>query len=129
MAKDKYIKFFMVDFIEYNMRKVAGNNTIYCADRCKVFDDIMTKDLTLKEEREQMSCFEKCLGKHSDSFEVALDIFGTHLGKLKQNNIITHTHEKGVFDEVVNKAYLLGEGTQEPVYDKPVQKRQRAAAS
>ena len=33
----------------------------------------------LKEEKLQMSCFEKCLGKHSDAFEVSLGVFGQHL--------------------------------------------------
>ena len=37
-AKQEYIKYFLVDFIEYNMRKVATDNTIFCANRCRIFD-------------------------------------------------------------------------------------------
>ena len=72
----------MIDFIELNMRKVVNQNITFCADKCKVFDDMIERDLSAKEEREQTSCFEKCLGKHSDSFEVALDCFGNHLKTL-----------------------------------------------
>ena len=63
----------MVDLLEYNLRRVASNNVIYCAERCEIFNDIMNQDLTVKQTRNQTSCFEKCLGKHSDSLEVGLD--------------------------------------------------------
>ena len=43
-AKENYFKHFMVDFIEFNLRKVAVQNSLYCADRCKMFDNIMEED-------------------------------------------------------------------------------------
>jgi hypothetical protein len=30
-AKDNYIRYFLTDFIEFNMRKVAAANTKFCA--------------------------------------------------------------------------------------------------
>ena len=36
-AKQTYLKHFMVDFIEFNLRKVVVSNTIYCADNCRLF--------------------------------------------------------------------------------------------
>lgn len=29
----------MIDFLEYNMRKVVVDNTSYCAEKCKVFSN------------------------------------------------------------------------------------------
>ncbi len=78
-AKNAYFKHFMVDFIEFNLRKVTTQNTLFCADTCHVFDNLMDQDLTAKQERMQLSCFEKCLGKHSDSLDVALSVLGKHL--------------------------------------------------
>ena len=75
-AKNAYFKHFMVDFIEFNLRKVASQNTVFCAEKCHIFDDMMDQDLTAKQERSQLSCFEKCLGKHSDSLDVALSVLG-----------------------------------------------------
>jgi len=73
----------------------------------------------LKEERLQMSCFEKCLGKHSDSFEVSLGVFGQHLrANAKHKNLVTHAHIDGESDS--DNQFLLGEGTDEPVYDTPM---------
>jgi hypothetical protein len=37
------------------------------------------------------SNFEKCLGKHSDSYEHALDIFGEHLKNMKKTNMVSHS--------------------------------------
>jgi hypothetical protein len=54
----------------------------------------------LKEEKLQMSCFEKCLGKHSDAFEVSLGVFGQHLrtNMAKKQNLVTHEHIDGKQD-------------------------------
>jgi hypothetical protein len=30
-AKSEYVKYFLVDFMEYNMRKVAAENAKFCA--------------------------------------------------------------------------------------------------
>ena len=75
-VKDRYLKFFMVDFMEMSIRKVSYQNAIHCSDRCKMFDNIMDENLTPKEEKMQHSCFEKCIGKHSDSLETALEVLG-----------------------------------------------------
>ena len=40
-SKDRYLKFFMVDFVEMSMRKVASQNVIFCANEDKVFDRMM----------------------------------------------------------------------------------------
>jgi hypothetical protein len=48
-AKQTYLKHFMVDFIEFNLRKVVTQNTIYCADNCALFANIMDEDLTVKD--------------------------------------------------------------------------------
>ena len=44
-----------------------------------MFDNVMDEDLSVQEERAQHSCFEKCIGKHSDSLESALDVLGDHM--------------------------------------------------
>ncbi len=112
-AKSAYFKHFMVDFIEFNLRKVASQNTVFCAERCHVFTELIDQDLTAKQERSQLSCFEKCLGKHSDSLDVALSVLGQHLTALQATKVTTHTHEKG------EATYLLSKSAFEPVYDKP----------
>ena len=33
-ARSRYMHHFMIDFIEYNLRQVASENIIFCADRC-----------------------------------------------------------------------------------------------
>ena len=64
----------MIDFLEFNLRKVITDNTSFCANKCKMFDSF---DETL--EKEEFSCFEKCLGKFSDGYDQALNIFGENL--------------------------------------------------
>ena len=39
-AKDRYMKFFMIDYLEFNLRRVLVENTTFCAQRCKLFEDI-----------------------------------------------------------------------------------------
>jgi hypothetical protein len=36
-AKQDYVKYFLVDFMEYNMRKVAADNARFCASNCSIF--------------------------------------------------------------------------------------------
>jgi hypothetical protein len=109
----------MVDFIEFNMRKVAVDNTRFCARQCKLFKLEDIKDLTqqeeLTQERNELSCFEKCLGKHSDSFEFALDVWKEHLHKTRKNPVTSHSHEV----EDKDRQYLLQGGEDEPIYDTP----------
>ena len=85
--KDQYLKYFMVDFMEMSIRKVTFENTIFCANRCKMFENIMDEDLSVKEEKQQHSCFEKCLGKHSDSLESALEVLAEHMKKASENKL------------------------------------------
>ncbi len=103
----------MVDFIEFNLRKVVTQNTVYCADRCNLFTNIMEEELTTKEQRQQMSCFEKCLGKHTDGLELALSTLTEHLKSTREKET-AKTKKDG---------YLLGQNAAEPVYDKPAVKR------
>ena len=112
-AKQTYLKHFMVDFIEFKLRKVVTQNTIFCADRCALFTDIMDEDLTVKEQRQQMSCFEKCIGKHTDGLDLALSTLSEHLKNNREKEIV-RTKKDG---------YLLGQNAAEPVYDKPAAKK------
>lgn len=79
----------MVDFIEFNLRKVVSMNTVYCADKCAVFANIMDEDLSVKEQKQQMSCFEKCIGKHTDGLELALSTLSEHLKKNRERETAT----------------------------------------
>ena len=119
-AKDKYFKFFLIDFLEFNMRKVASDNTIYCAQKCKMFDNLDTQHNSNNEEKQEFSCFEKCLGKFSDSYESALNVFGEHLKTMKRQNVYQHSDP-----EQMEKRFLMGEGTPEPVYDTPQGNKRR----
>ena len=80
-----------------------------------MFDDILNQDLTKKEERLQNSCFEKCLGKHTDSFEVGLQVLTEHLKK--QNA------EKPEVRYNDSLASISGGDQNQPVYDAPRPKR------
>ena len=73
MMKQSFMKYQMIDFMEFTMRKVVSKNMTFCADQCKMFDNILDEDLSTKEERIQNNCFENCIGKHSDSVEYGLD--------------------------------------------------------
>ena len=116
-AKARYLRYFMIDFLEFNMRKVLIENTSYCAERCKVFDGVNSPtQVDLASEKKLLSCFEKCLGKFSDSYDNALDVFGDHLKTLNTNQVYRHS-------EADNKKFLLGQGGLEPVYDKPRSKK------
>ena len=53
-----------------------------------MFDDLkveITEKIEPASEKKLFSCFEKCLGKFSDSYESAIDIFGNHLKTLHTN--------------------------------------------
>ena len=112
MAKDKYFRYFMIDFMEYNLRKVVSDNTVYCAQKCKLFDNV--EDLS--NEKQEFSCFEKCIGKFGDSYEHALDVFGKYLQTMNKQKVFAHSQ---LDKDSQEKRFLLGEGSLEPVYDKP----------
>lgn len=68
------------------------------------------------------SCFEKCLGKFSDSYDNALDLFGNHLRTLNNKQVFNHSlsGSSDVEDpSVSDKRFLLGQGVMDPIYDKP----------
>jgi hypothetical protein len=44
-----------------------------------------------KTDRQMNSCIEKCLGKFSDSYEIALDVFGDNLVTMNQKRVFTHS--------------------------------------
>ncbi len=46
-ARDKYTKFFMIDYLEFNLRKLVIENTDLCATNCGLFSDLM-KDEAMK---------------------------------------------------------------------------------
>ena len=51
-SKERYLKFFMVDFVEMSMRKVAQQNIVFCANQAKVFDRLMDDDeMTRREQK------------------------------------------------------------------------------
>ena len=113
----------MIDYLEYNLRKLMVDNTTYCAQKCNLFEDVKKIDqpiLALKEERKLFSCFEKCLGKFSDSYDNALDVFGNHLKSINNKQVFNHSQNKpedGIPDD---KRFLLGQGVMDPIYDQPV---------
>jgi hypothetical protein len=61
--------------------------------------------------------FENCLGKYSDSYENALEIFGQHLKTMKKATMISHSQTLDA-GEKREKRYLIG-AEDEPLYDEP----------
>ena len=114
-TKERYMNFYMIDFLEFNMRKVVFDNSQFCLEKCAIFSNLNNEAYPLPkaEERAQFSCLEKCLGKFSDGYEQALDVFTKQLHTLNSKKVFTH---QGVKDE---RPFLLGEGQMDPVYDKP----------
>ena len=78
----------MVDFLEFNLRKIALENSQFCMEKCQVLRDLDDE----KFEKKSLNCFEKCIGKFSDSYEIGLDIFGKHLGSLNKQKVFTHSN-------------------------------------
>ena len=110
-VRAEFFRHFLVDMIELNMRKVALQNTKYCATRCHIFKDMLEKDLSHREQRQEDACFETCLGKHTDSFEVALDCVTKHLAEEKAKNAGQIVSTKGAVRGMSQM--------NEPVYDTP----------
>eukprot|EP00347_Sterkiella_histriomuscorum_P013567 403364221 len=64
-------------------------------------------------DKQEFSCFEKCLGKFTDSYEHALNVMSGHIDKNTEETVFQHK-------EGDEKKYIMGdEGSIEPVYDKP----------
>ena len=68
-AKERYLKFFLIDFLEFNLRKVTYENTTYCSQQCNLFDNLKNT----KQNSEEFNCLERCLSKFSHSYYNALD--------------------------------------------------------
>ena len=105
------MRFFMIDYLEFNLRRVMVDNTHFCAEKCSLYDDLRPNstlpEKTQGEEKKLFSCFEKCLGKFSDSYENALDIFGSHLKTLQTNQVFKHSESQSE-NEAAEKRFLLG---------------------
>ena len=43
-ASEKYMKFFMVDYLEFNLRRILVDNTSFCASNCHLFDGLEAPD-------------------------------------------------------------------------------------
>ena len=43
-SKEKYVKYFLIDMMEINLRKVVAQNTIFCANKCNLLDNVMDDD-------------------------------------------------------------------------------------
>ena len=39
-SKEKYMRLFMIDYLEFNLRKVMVENTHFCAEKCSLFEDL-----------------------------------------------------------------------------------------
>jgi len=104
-VKDRYFKMFMMDFMEFNLRRVVYDNQGYCADQCKTFENL--------DKPADSACFEKCIGKFTDSYDHSLAVITEYLHI--QNSLKPESRGEN--------RYLLGEGTSDPVYDTPLRKR------
>ena len=134
-VKDRYLRYFMIDFAEQSMRKVASNNIIWCAEKSQLFDNILNEDLTPKQKRTQLRQFENCLGKHTDSLDQAMSALSDHMSRMNRQERTVFEHEgevntllgttKPVYEvEDRGEQYLLSQrqGGMEPVYDAPVKR-------
>lgn len=65
--KEKFEDFYIRDMVEFNLRKSAYQATPYCLKECDIFGE---------ESEFNKVCLENCLGKHTDSFELGMKIFG-----------------------------------------------------
>ena len=63
----------MVNFVEGKLRQVVYDNSIHCAERCNMFNNLLVETPDRKQERRDLACFEKCIGKHTDSIELGLE--------------------------------------------------------
>ena len=118
------------------MRKVVNQNMLFCADHCKMFDQILEEDLTKKQVREQEVCFDNCLGKHSDSLEHGIEYFSEQIQKHQKIKQMDFSHDtevdskpgQPVYDaKLRGEQYLMRQAiggigkevVQDPVYDVP----------
>ncbi|TNV75233.1 hypothetical protein FGO68_gene14673 [Halteria grandinella] len=117
------MRFFMMDYLEFNLRKVLVDNTGFCSKKCHIFDGLMNQDqvASQKQEKQMFSCFEKCLGKFSDSYDNALEVFGDHLRTINTNQVYQHSVKAGQEADKIGQdhRFLLGQGSLDPIYDKP----------
>ena len=110
-SKDRYLKFFMVDFVEMSMRKVATQNITFCANQAKLFDNLMDDSETQRQQRQKMNKFENCLGKHTDSLEHALSAMMMQSKQVseKQSAVYEHEGEVSMMPGVAKNDYEVGD--------------------
>ena len=70
VKRETYMRHFMMDFMEFGMRKVIQDNSITCAKKVGYFQNRGLKEVDMEILDVNM---ENCLGKHSDSYEYALE--------------------------------------------------------
>ena len=63
----------MLNFVEGQVRRVVYENTPLCAEKCNMFDNLLSEKKDKKAERLEFACFERCIGKHTDSIELGLE--------------------------------------------------------
>ena len=122
----------MVDFMEHSMRQIAQQNVIRCAKKLNYFSHLeeFSNKNRLKELPEDArnamlelaevdidSQMDNCLGKFSDSYESALDVFSTHLRNMRLSKITTHTQE--LDPTAARSGYVMGGDREEPIYAQP----------
>lgn len=114
-----FMRHFMVDYLELSMRRVISNSAGYCATESGFFD--INKDSSEAQRAKTDVLFEKCLGKHTDSFDGGLDVFQDYL-KSKTKGVISHSADLDPHQDRIKNAYLMGKDNIDPVYDqKPTQ--------
>ena len=80
----------MIDFMEMSLRKTVYENALKCSKQAGYFSNLH-QDLSNREQRKIDAKFEKCIGKYSDSFENAMDIFTSQVREMNKSNVISHS--------------------------------------
>ena len=80
IQRQGYLSNFILDFMEFNLRKVALENSVKCARQVDYFAKFK-KEMAEKPQEADLYQkkldieFENCLGKYTDSYEYAMEIF------------------------------------------------------
>jgi len=118
IRKEKFLKHFLVDFMDYSLQKSVNDNALFCAEQAGYFER-MDKQMTKKDYRQADVRYEHCLGKFSDSYETTLAAFVERLGKIKQP--ILHKHDQPLGNKERSNQALIGSmGLEEPIYEIPM---------
>jgi hypothetical protein len=109
--------FLMADFYEYNFRKTLYDNVVPCARQCNLLDLKNRSIQKVELGRKDLSCFEKCLGKFSDSFSTSVDYFNRQVTTSQTED--SYINQSGSGEVQKDSKYLLGSGAPAPIYDEP----------